>query len=149
MASNRLSPLNLYGPLTLYPKLPSRQSLCWRRMYRTACSAVHVDPPLMSSGVTSPNRIRSFSVLMMCSSCTVGVSVAKAVWMLLTRQIIPAPGFVSSRNQLSSPIPLMSAGVIVAVLSRSFRLRLSASSGTFLAGVRLCPLSRIIYTYLP
>ena len=69
--------------------------------------------------------------------------------MLFTRHTMPFPGSVSS----CSHAPMLSAGasgpsVSVAVLSRSFRLRLIASTGIFLAGVRLCPLSSSIYNHL-
>ena len=57
--------------------------------------------------------------------------------MLFTRQTIPSPSSVSSFIQLFTPIPVMSAGVSVAVLSLSFSCRLSASTGIFRSGVRL------------
>ena len=69
-AANRVSPLNLYGLLTLYGKLPSVQMLCFPRIYWNAFFAVQFDAlefPAIVPAVTSSNRIRSFRELIMCS----------------------------------------------------------------------------------
>ena len=86
---------------------------------------------------------------MICSSCTVGVLVAKACWMDLTRHTVPAPGSRSSCIQLPIPIPSVLSGVSVAVASRSLICSGILTAGTIKAAVRLCPFKRIIYTYLP
>ena len=122
-----------------------------------ACFAVHVVAllfPVMSFGLISPNSTLSFSVLIACSSCSCGVFVLYVFDMDRTRHTVPFPGPLSLFSQLLVVIPVISSGTIVPVLSLSFRIRLDASGLSFLTGVKLCPLSRIIFLsprqmYLP
>ena len=104
--------------------------------------------PAIFAVVIFPNRIVSFRLAIACSMDTVVVLFPNACRMFRTRHTIPAPGFVSSFSQLFTPIPVMSAGTMAAVLFRSSSVSCILSSGTFRAGVRLCPLNRIIYNHL-
>ena len=66
----------------------SVQSLCLLRMYSIAWRAVQVVAfgfSVITFGVMSPNRIRSFSVLITCSRLTVTVRLPNACCRFRTR----------------------------------------------------------------
>ena len=71
--------MKLYGALLLNPIVPSVHSGHCFKMYAAAWAAVQFAAPCfpaMSPGVTVPNMIRSRRLLIMCSHCSVRVSVA-------------------------------------------------------------------------
>ena len=149
-AENRFSPLKLYGLLGFSHRSPSCQMLCFPRMWMIAWRAVHFVSflfPVMSFGSVSPNSTRSFRYWITCSSWIVRVFVSTCSVIVFTRQMIPAPGSVSSFTQ--SLIAIAGASgptVTVALLFRSSRFRAMLSAWNLSRICRLCPFNRIIQT---
>ena len=125
MAAYLVSPLKLYGFDGFSLRSPSCHRLCPCSAQVIAWRAVHFAAllfPAMVPGFVSPNSTVSFRIWITCSSWIVRVSVSTCSVTVFTRQMIPAPGSVSSFSQ--SLIAISGASgptVIVAVLFRSSR----------------------------
>ena len=115
-----------------------------------ACRAVHFSAllfPVMVFGVISPNIATSFSVWITCSRVIVRVRVSTCFRTVLTRQMMPFPGSVSSFSQSLMLISGASGPtVMVAWLFRSSRFSGMLSTRNRAFAFRLCPFSRIIQT---